>query len=316
MDKKWDVIVIGGGPAGLTAAIYTVRKGLTTLLITKDIGGQAALSGNVENYLGFTMITGWELAQKFREHIEKFEHGNILEGVAVTNITGSEGNWCVLASNGQNYWARALIIASGRRPRLLGVPGEKEFLGRGVATCATCDAPLFKDKDVAVIGGGNSAMDAVVSLAKVARKVYVVNINPALTGDEVLKRSVESAPNVTIFPNSVETRVIGDKTVTAVEIENLKTKKRQVLKVSGVFVEIGYIPAVEFDNLTKKDGKGAIITDCDTMATSVPGIFAAGDVNNIWGEQIIIAAGEGAKAGLRVAEYLAKLPQVTSKGKE
>lgn len=309
MDQKWDIIVIGGGPAGLTAAIYSVRKGLTTLLITKDIGGQAALSGDIENYLGFTMISGYELAQKFREHIEKFEHGNILEGFEVKEIGGSEGNWQVKISDGRTFLARALIIASGRRPRLLGVPGEKEFLGKGVATCATCDAPFFKGKDVAVVGGGNSAMDAALTLSKVADKVYIININPSLTGDEVLKREVEARPNIVILPNSTETKVIGEETVTAIEIENQKTNQKQTLPVSGVFVEVGYIPAVEFDNLTEKDGHGAIVTNPDTMMTSVRGIFAAGDVNNIWGEQIIIAAGEGAKAALSAATYLAKLPK-------
>src|SRR3990170_7582036 len=171
MDKKYDVIVVGGGPAGLTAAIYAVRKGLSTLIISKDIGGQAALSGDIENYLGFTMITGSDLTAKFREHIEKFEHGNLLEGEEVKELTGTEGNWQVLTSDGKRYLAWAVIIASGRKPRLLDIPGEKEFLGKGVATCATCDAPLFRGKDVAVVGGGNSAMDAAASLFKVADKV-------------------------------------------------------------------------------------------------------------------------------------------------
>ena len=271
MDKKYDVIVVGGGPAGLTAAIYAVRKGLSTLIISKDIGGQAALSGDIENYLGFTMITGSDLTAKFREHIEKFEHGNLLEGEEVKELTGTEGNWQVLTSDGKRYLAWAVIIASGRKPRLLDIPGEKEFLGKGVATCATCDAPLFRGKDVAVVGGGNSAMDAAASLFKVADKVYIVNINPALYGDEFLRKEVENAPNVVQFSNYAATQVFGDKVVTGLEIENQKNKEKQTLPVSGVFVEVGYIPVTDFENLTQKDGKGAIITDPDTMMTTVPG---------------------------------------------
>src|SRR3989344_1955097 len=240
MDEQHDLIIIGAGPAGISASIYAVRKNLKVLLVSKNIGGQAAFSGNVENLVGYSLITGAELATKFREEIERFNSQGltIKEGEEVTNLSGQDGDFEVQTNAGK-YRSKTVIIATGRIPKMLNIPGEKEFLGKGVATCATCDAPLFRGKDVAVVGGGNSAMDAAASLFKVADKVYIVNINPALYGDEFLRKEVENAPNVVQFSNYAATQVFGDKVVTGLEIENQKTKEKQTLPVLGVFVEVG-----------------------------------------------------------------------------
>ncbi len=307
--QSFDTIIIGGGPAGITAAIYAVRKNLKVLIVTKDIGGQAALSGDIENYPGFSMITGSDLAQKFRGELINFENNGIWlkEGVEVTNVDGADPDFLVKTSGGEVYHGKTVIIASGRIPKMLGISGEKEFLGKGVATCSTCDAPFYKDKDVAVVGGGNSALDAAFSLMKVARSVSVVNITESLRGDEILLKNVTSAANVKVLNNYEALAILGEKAVGGLKIKNKLTAEEQVLAVSGVFVEIGWTPSTSFEKLTNKNKQGEIEVD-EYGTTSVPGIYAAGDVNDLWGEQIVIAAGEGAKVALRVAEHISKVP--------
>lgn len=308
----FDVIIIGGGPAGLSAAIYAVRKNLKVLTLTKDIGGQAALSGDIENYLGFSLITGAELAAKFREEVENFKDDGlqIKEGEEVLSISGHDPDFLV-KTNLSEYHSKTVIIASGRIPKMLGVPGEKEFLGKGVAVCATCDAPLFRGKNVAVIGGGNSALDATFSLMKVASSVVIINITDEVRGDEILIRNIKGAPNVKILNNHEVLEILGSQFVTGLKIKDKTSGAEQTFPVSGVFIEIGWTPANSFDNLTHKNSKGEIMVD-EFGATSIPGLYAAGDVNDLWGEQIVIAAGEGAKVALAVAEHLSKTPHEDS----
>lgn len=310
----FDTIIIGGGAAGIAASIYTVRKNLKVLMLTKNIGGQAALSGDVENYPGFTMITGADLAKKFRAELLSFENRGlwIKEGVEVTQLSGADPNFIVKTSDGSQYHGKTVIISSGRIPKMLDIPGEKEFFGKGVATCATCDAPFYAMKDVVVVGGGNSALDAAFSLQKVARSVTIINITDSLAGDEILMKNVTSSSKVKILNNHQVLEILGDQAVGAVKVKDKRTGEEQVMTVSGVFVEIGWTPSTSFDKLTNKNDKGEIEVD-EYGATSVPGIYAAGDVNDVWGEQIVIAAGEGAKTALRVAEHLSKVPhQATS----
>ncbi len=299
----YDAIIIGGGPAGMTAAIYTARKKLKTLLLTKQLGGQMVWSSDVENYTGFSMISGADLTLKFHEHLNQItEDLEVKEGVTVQSIERNVTLFQVTDSAEQEYFTRSVIIASGKEPRHLGIPGEEKFFGRGVAVCATCDAPLYKNKDVVVVGGGNSAMDALLALSKVARRIYNVNVNDRLGGDEVLRAKVESSPNITFYNNAKVLEVVGESRVAGLRI--LKADRtEETLSVSGVFVEIGYEPSLGFDRLTDKNEKGEIKVD-QNLQTSVPGIFAAGDINDAWGEQIIIAAGEGAKAAMAVSNYL------------
>jgi alkyl hydroperoxide reductase subunit F len=299
----YDVIIIGGGPAGMTAAIYTARKKLKTLLLAKQIGGQMVWSSDVENYTGFSMLSGADLTLRFKEHLQHItEDLEVQEGVEVVGMERNITTFEVETKDGQHLYAKAIIVASGKEPRHLGIPGEEKFYGRGVAVCATCDAPLYKSKDVAVVGGGNSAMDALLALSKVARRIYSVNVNEHLVGDEVLKSKVESCPNITFYNTAKTLAVIGEKGVSGLSIQK-KDGSMEVLSVSGIFVEIGYVAANAFDRLTDKNEKGEVKVDRN-LQSSVPGLFAAGDINDAWGEQIIIAAGEGAKAGIAVANYL------------
>lgn len=299
----YDLIIIGAGPAGITAAVYAARKRLNFLVVTKDIGGQTAISGAIENYTGYQFITGPDLTAKFDEHMRQ-SGAAIKEGEEVTDIQRIEGGFRV-KTNAAEYDCKSVIIASGKRPRLLGIPGEHEFKNRGVSYCATCDAPLFANRDVAVIGGGNSALDAALQLIKIANKIYLININPTLTADEaVMREKVEASPKVAIF-NSAKTRKIeGDKVVKSITIEH--EGKMKELAVSGVFIEIGSIPAIDFAKLVTKNSYNEIVVD-NYNRTDVPGLFAAGDVTDVPEKQIVIAAGEGAKAALGVFRYLAGL---------
>lgn len=306
----FDTIIIGGGAAGFSAGIYSARKGLNTLVIAKSPGGNVMLAPEVENFLGFPPTSGVDLAQKFRGSFERYIGNGIQfeEGVEVINIIGSFPEFKVETGNGKNYQGKTIIIASGRAPRLLGIPGEKEFIGKGVAVCAVCDAPLFRNKQVAVVGGGNSALGTIFSLSKLAKKVIVINLTDDLTGDKVMADKIKKASNVEILNNHGVLEILGEKVVTGIKVKeiqnNTNSGKESILPVDGVFIEVGYEPSIKFDNLTEKNGKGEIIVN-ESGATSVQGIWAAGDVNNLWGEQMIISAGEGAKSAIDVANFLA-----------
>ncbi len=295
----FDLIIIGAGPAGITAAIYAARKRIETLIVTKDIGGQAALSGDVENYTGYQFITGPELALKFEEHLRKFSLA-LRENEAVEELK-KEADLIRVKTDKGLYEARAVIIASGKRSRELAVRGEKEFKNKGLTYCATCDAPLFSGKDVAVIGGGNSALDAAIQLIKIADKISIINIAAELTGDRIMQEIVKANPKVTVLNNAQVAAVLGDKMVNAIKIK--REGKEQLLAVSGVFVEIGLISNSEFAQDVEKNELGEIRVDSYNK-TNIPGIFAAGDVSDVPEKQIVIAAGEGSKAALSVFKYL------------
>lgn len=299
----YDCIIIGAGPAGMTAAIYTARRKFKTLVLAERVGGQMVWSADVENYTGFTMITGADLTLRFQEHMAALKDD--LEVKLDTTVVSLEKNitsFVVEDKTGNVYYAKSVIIASGKNPRHLGVPGEDRLFGKGVAVCATCDGPLYKDKDVVVAGGGNSAMDAICSLAKVARTVYVINATDDYTGESIVKDKIMSCANAKTFHSAQITEILGDNRVSGIKFRKMG-EPEQELAVDGVFIEIGYVPSNDFADLVEKNEKGEIKVDKDSQ-TSVPGIFAAGDINDAWGEQIIIAAGEGAKAALAVGNYL------------
>jgi len=297
----FDLIIIGAGPAGITAAVYAARKKMNVLVITKDIGGQAALSGDIENYTGYQFITGPELATKFEEHMRKYNI-QLKEDEEAMDIAKKADTISVKTDKGI-YEAKSVIIASGKRSRELNVPGEKDFKNRGLTYCATCDGPLFSDKDVAVIGGGNSALDAALQLINIAKHVYIINITSQLSGDAVMRDKVTQSDKVTIFNNAQVVAVVGDKMVNSIKIKI--EDKEEILSVQGIFVEIGLIPNSEFAKDIEKNKYGEIIVN-SYNETNVSGIFAAGDVTNVPEKQIIIAAGEGSKAMLSAFRYLAR----------
>jgi len=299
MKKIYDLIIIGAGPAGITAAVYAARKKIDTLVVTKDIGGQAALSGDIQNYTGYQFISGPELAEKFEEHMRKFNF-DIKENEEVTKLDAKQNNF-LIKTDKNSYRAKAVIVASGKKSRELGVSGEKKFKNKGLVYCATCDAPLFSGDDVAVIGGGNSSLDATLQLMKIADHVYVINITNYLTGDEIMQEKIKKSKKVSILNNSQVIEILGDDFVNAIKIE--KDKKEETLAVQGIFVEIGLIPNSNFAVDLNKTKSGEIKVNNKNL-TNIPGIFAAGDVTDVFEKQIIIAAGEGAKATLSVFHYL------------
>jgi alkyl hydroperoxide reductase subunit F len=299
--KIYDLIIIGAGPAGITAAVYSARKKMDFLVLTGDIGGQAAWSGDIENYTGYQFVTGPELAQKFEEHMRQYDIP-VKENEEAIEINKS-GEVIFIKTNKSEYQAKTLIIASGKRSKELNVPGEREFKNRGLTYCATCDGPLFANKDVAVIGGGNSALDAAMQLIKIAKKVYIINNSASLGGDLVVRQKIEIAGNAIVMNNSKVTQVLGDKMVNAIKLS--RGGKEEELFVQGVFVEIGLVPNTSFIKDIDKNERGEIKIN-NRNETNIPGIFAAGDVTDVLEKQIIIAAGEGSKASLSVFRYLAR----------
>ncbi|MBU1616631.1 MAG: FAD-dependent oxidoreductase [Candidatus Margulisbacteria bacterium] len=295
-----DLIIVGGGPAGITASVYAARKKISFAILAKEIGGQAAWSGNIENYLGFQLISGPDLVKKFSDHLNQYKF-DLREGSEAIRVEKDGGNFKTILSNGEQLLSRTVLIASGKRPKKLDVPGEKEYLGRGVAYCATCDGPLFAGKAVAIVGGGNSALDAAIQMEKIAEKVYLVNIAPDLTGDQVMIDKVKGSNKVEIINNSKAEEIMGDQFVKAIKVAGPGQTK--VLKVEGVFVEIGLIPNSGLIDCVKKNDHGEIMIN-SAAETSCPGVFAAGDVTDVPAKQIIIAAGDGAKAALSAFSYL------------
>lgn len=298
----YDLIIIGAGPAGITAAVYAARKKMDFLVVTGDIGGQTALSADVENYTGYQFITGLELVAKFEEHLKQF-NVQLKNDEPVTKVRQGAGKAFVVDTRKGSYETRSVIVASGRRPRWLNVEGEERLRNKGVSYCATCDGPLFAKKAVAVIGGGNSALDATLQMTRIATQVYLININPSLGGDPVMREKVEHASNVTVLNGANTRAVLGEQFVSGLRVEQGGQTKE--LAVQGVFVEIGSVPNSDIVDLAARNPYGEIIVD-NLNRTNVPGVFAAGDVTDIPEKQIIVAAGEGAKAVLGVFRYLAQ----------
>lgn len=290
----------------MTAAVYAARKKMDTLVLANNVGGLAALSAGIENYMGYSLISGPDLMAKFEEQVEEF--GIPIEYHQVDKVTREDLYFNVYLVTGEVIQAKSVIMATGRSPRKLNVPGENEFVGRGVSYCATCDAPLFKNMDVAIIGGGNSALGAAEQLIKIAKKVNIVSI-AGWSADPVIQERVLHAPNVGIYKGYDLVAIEGQNFVEGIRIKARKTGEEIELPVKGVFFEIGSAPSsLPVKDLVQLNEKQEIIVDCSNR-TNVEGLFAAGDVTSAPQKQIIVAAGEGAKAALSAYDYVIRLPE-------
>ncbi len=300
--KEYLLAIIGGGPAGLTAAVYAARKRTDTVLLTHDLGGQVLWTSSVENYPGFQFIQGRELIEKFKSQVAQFPI-DVSLGFKIVSVEPLAKGYKIYLDDGSYFTARSLIIATGKKYRNLNVPGEKELIGKGVAFCATCDAPLFGGKTVAVVGGGNSALTAAKDLMSYAEKIFIINISPEMQGDPVLLEPINKSDKVEFLLN---TRVLSIQGTDRVESVTVSNNGQRTINVSGVFVEIGLIPNSDiFKGLVEMNKNGEIMVDC-ACRTSRGGVFAAGDVTTVPEKQIVVAAGEGAKAALSAYEWLAR----------
>ena len=310
----YDVIIIGGGPAGVAAGIYASRQRLSALLITKSFGGQMARKAvAIENYPGFEEISGLDLIKKFEKHLRKFTSQKSGKGQVkveldlVLKIKKTVKTFSVLTGRKKEFKSKTVIIASGADPRPLEVPGEKKFIGKGVSYCTVCDAPLYAGKDVAVAGGGNSGFESAIFLASWARKVYILEHSPKVRADEAIQQKAEKTGNIKIITSAALKRIEGNNFVESVIYQDNETKKTVSLKVGGIFVEIGSQPATSFvKGLVDFNERDEIVIDPKTMQTKTKGLFAAGDVSDVVFKQIVVAAGEGTKALLAVSNYFQK----------
>lgn len=308
----FDLIIVGGGPAGITAGIYAARQGIKTLLITKEFGGQVLKkAGMIENYPGFKEISALDLIKKFENHLKKFESQGKIKIVFenVGKIKKDNNYFSILTENKKEYKSRAVIVATGADPRPLEVPGEKEFIGKGVSYCVTCDGACFQNKNVAVIGGGESGFEAAIFLANFAKKIYVLEYSPYIKATMDNQKKAKNTGKIEIITLAEVKEIRGENFVNSIIYQDLKTKENKTLNVNGVFIEIGNQPATslvkglaKFDHLINNLDEIAI--DPRTCATSTPGLFAAGDVTDVAFKQIIVACGEGSKAAMSAFKYL------------
>lgn len=301
-EEVYDTVIVGAGPAGLTAAVYCTRHLLKTIVISENIGGQATWSWSVENYMGFRVITGEELIKKFEEQVRGLNVS--LELDSVREITREGDLFLVRTVSGSVYRAMTVIIATGKQPRTLGLARENLLMGRGVSVCAICDGPLYRDKDVAVVGGGNSALQAAIGLSRIAKSVVLI-VRSTLRADEVYQEQYEKLGIPTYLHHEV-TELHGDQFLTGITVIDRKTGEETDFPVDGLFLEIGLEPNTEFlHDLVDLNECHEILVD-ENAHTSTEGVFAAGDATCIKSKQIIVAAGDGAKAALEAYDHVLK----------
>lgn len=297
-----DVLVIGGGPAGLNAALYAARKELSVTLVSTDIGGQMMLTNEIENYLGFPSVTGFELAEKMEAHVKQYPVQFVTAGVK-TLARLDDGTFELQLDDGKSLRGKTVIVTAGKKSRTLDIPGEMEYTGRGVSYCATCDGPFYRNKTVAIVGGGDSAVQAAIEMSVISQKVYLLVRSRIRAAEIVVKRMYEKE-NIEVLMEHIPVRVNGERKVTSLIAQNKKDGKEIELAVDGVFVEAGGIPNNSYlSEEVAVNSLGEIITDKEGK-TNISGLFAAGDVTDCKNKQVIIAAGEGAAAALAAHEYL------------
>lgn len=303
----YDLLIVGGSAAGASAAIYAARRGLRFAIIAKDLGGEVALSGDVDNWLGIQHISGIELSEQFSSHMKSYKP-ELIEGVLASSVAvNADGSFTITTDNGAHHEARSVILATGVHSRELGVPGEKEYRLKGVSYCTVCDGPIFSGKETVTIGGGNSALESALMMSDIASHVTVLNKNDAFKGESVLVEKLKQKKNVDIIYNAMTTSITGDGSFASGVTYRDSAGVEHAIPMSGAFVHIGQIPNASIvPDSCEKDAAGYIKINLD-CATSIPGLFAAGDVTNHSHKQIIIAAGMGATAALSAVQYLNRI---------
>jgi len=305
--KHYDVVVVGGGPAGTSAAIYTARKGLKTAIVTENVGGLVRETKGIENLISTPYIEGPQLAHGLQKHLSQYPV-DIYENQSVKGMAVGKQKALQL-KGGLELQAKVVIAATGAKWKELNVAGEKEYLGRGVAFCPHCDGPFYKEKDIAVVGGGNSGIEAALDLAGICKKVTVLEFGAMIKADKVLVDKLSATPNISVITDAQTLEIVGDgKTVTRLVYLNRKNHQQESLELAGVFIQIGLVPNSTWIAGHVETTKYGEIVINEKTATSAAGIFAAGDVSTVPYKQIVIAMGEGAKAGLSAFEYLLKAP--------
>ncbi len=303
----YDLIIAGGGPAGVAAGVYAARKKMKTLVVTDSFGGQSLVSADIQNWIGTKNISGFELAQNLEGHLRAQEGIEILNDKVVEVFKSEGGSFRVGVKGGKNFETKAFLICSGSRRRRLGIPGEDRLDGKGVAFCSTCDAPIFSGKMVAVVGGGNAGLEAAVDLLPYATKIYLLEKMGFLRGDAVTEERLRADSKINIMTEVESVEVMGDNFVSGLKYRDLKTGEEKNLSVEGLFVEIGSVPNSDFvKDLVELNKFGEIVADPRTQASSVSGIWAVGDVSDGLYKQNNIAAGDAVKAVLNIQEYLNK----------
>jgi thioredoxin-disulfide reductase len=304
--ENYDLAIIGGGPAGMAAGIYAGRLNLKTLLITKKFGGQISEKAvEINNYPGFNSISGVDLVKKIEEHFKNQKVESKIDEVVKIKKKGDL--FLIFVKSGKEYSALAVIITSGSEARSLDIMGEKEFLGRGVSYCSVCDGPLFKNKTVAIIGGGNAGFETAIFLANIAKKIYILEFSGQVRAFEENIKTVEKTGKTEVIINARVKEIRGEKFVKSLIYEDRLSNEDKALEVQGVFVEVGYKPASSLaKELVDFSEEGEIEIDFKTCETKTAGLFAAGDVSSVKFKQIIISAGEGAKATLSAYNYIKK----------
>ena len=298
----WDILIIGGGPAGLNAALYAQRKGFKVAIISKEIGGQLHNTSTVDNYLGIPMTEGKHLSDTFLKHLETLNVPLYLE-VSVLSLKKIDRQFMIELDNGVMLKAKTVLLATGGQPRQLGIPGELEFANKGVSYCTTCDAPFFKDKHVIVAGGGNSAAEAVIDLSVWAKKITVVH-RSQWRADQIILEQLNKLPNVTVHLETQLLRAEGDQSLKRVVVLDKKTNAQSIIDADGLFIQIGLLANSKLvKDLVPLTPNGEVMVNQDFM-TNLPGLFAAGDVTHHPFKQIVIAVGDGAKAALAIQQYL------------
>lgn len=303
----YELIIIGGGPAGIAAGVYAARKKINALLVAKDFGGQSVTSADIQNWIGAKSVSGFELAKMLEEHLKHQEGIEVKEGVLVSKIEKIPAGFAVYAENGEAIEAKTILLAMGSRPKKLNIPGEEKYSGKGVFYCATCDAPLMKNKAVAVIGGGNSGFEAARDLLPYAEKIYILEYLEECKADAVTCTVVRAAGKEEEITSAAVKEIFGDAFVKGLKYEDRKTGETKELAVGGVFVEIGFTPNSEsVKNLVELDKWGHVKVDHKTQKTSLEGAWAAGDLTDVLYKQNNIAAGDAIKAVLNIHDYLRK----------